>query len=613
MEIVERNGRLVAAALGLIILVGAGLRLYHLDRQSITHVEMYVPGIDLPPDLVEYPLPRLTMWKVVSGCIVFEPHPPLYYMMMLIWTHVFGTGVLALRLPTALCGVVSVPLIYALGAREDRKVTGLVAAAMLALNGHQIFFSQFRAYVPASFLGLASTLILLKMTREVSRPFCLIFLYGLTTLMGLAMEIFVWPIFVTQILWVAGKGIQRASMPALMRWQLWIFLVASPLCSLAVYQSWLPSHLAGDVLPFLSQFLEFGFLFEPNYLFPFGPAATTATHLLAVVGLSLTWVSLTSTVEGEVGQISRSDEGTEHSFRPEPSMWLWVFGAFISVVGILMLVACGYHWGGIRTGATLATIVIPGVILLADLLLRRWWPKVHGTGLDLWMKLPAGLASLSGLLAVGPIAMLLVASTVVPMLTSRVALLFTPYLILVASRGLVSLVRRHPRWLLLGIVVAGGHTLSVVHFQHMPMNPQDYKALAQELVSRVKATDLVFVWGNNWVTTPVFYYLKADRYHFVGRNYSQAIAPEPGARVWTVTWGDADMSPDMIDALKGHRPAEEFTVRGARVVLYEPTVGGQNVRHADRDTSSTGSQRRSGRVALGRHSGGQPPVSSGSR
>jgi hypothetical protein len=115
--------------------VGAGLRLFHLDRQSITHVELFVPGIELPVDLVEYPLPRLTMWKVVGGCISAEPHPQLYYMMILVLIHVFGTGVLALRLPTALCGVASVPLIYALGAREDRKATGLVAAAMLALNG----------------------------------------------------------------------------------------------------------------------------------------------------------------------------------------------------------------------------------------------------------------------------------------------------------------------------------------------------------------------------------------------------------------------------------------------------------------------------------------------
>ena len=82
----------------------------------------------------------------------------------------FGTGILALRLPSALFGVASIPLVYALGTREDGKATGLVAAGMLALNGHQVYWSEFRGYVPACFLGLVTTVLLLKLTREVSRP-----------------------------------------------------------------------------------------------------------------------------------------------------------------------------------------------------------------------------------------------------------------------------------------------------------------------------------------------------------------------------------------------------------------------------------------------------------
>jgi len=140
---------LAVSVLGFIVLVGASVRLSNLHRHSVTHVEMYVPGIRLPTDLVEFPLPRLNLAKVVSGCIRAEPHPPLYYMLMLGWTDLFGTSVLALRLPSALCGIACIPMIYALGAREAGKATGLVAAAMLALNGHQLFWSQFRGYIMA--------------------------------------------------------------------------------------------------------------------------------------------------------------------------------------------------------------------------------------------------------------------------------------------------------------------------------------------------------------------------------------------------------------------------------------------------------------------------------
>jgi 4-amino-4-deoxy-L-arabinose transferase-like glycosyltransferase len=572
MSAMNQSRWLTVSALGLIVLVGAAVRLSNLHRHSVTHVEMYVPGIHLPANLVEFPLPRLNLAKVVSGCIRAEPHPPLYYMLMLAWTDLFGTSVLALRLPSALCGIACIPVIYALGAREAGKATGLVAAAMLALNGHQLFWSQFRGYIVASLLGLASSLLLLKLVRDHPRPLRSLVLYCGFVFMGLAMEVYFWPIFLTQMFWVAVKGANQACVPTMLRWQLWIFLAASPLWALAAHQSQIPSHLSTGLLPFVSQFFDFGFLFEENLERGYGPGITGATLVLSLAGLILTAVGLASRDEAASGSSSQDDEASGFAILPEPAAWLRIFAIIVALLAILALGACSFVWGGKRTGPIMATTVVPPLLFLADPLVRRWWPKLRRPAVDFRSQLPGGLRSLSGFLTVVPVTMILVASIAVSMLASRGALLYTPYLIVMAGRGLVSLVRWNPRWLVLGGAVGVAHVLSVIHARDLPMNPRDYRALSRELAAQVKEPDLIFVVGNNWQTTPIFYYLDADRYHFVGKDFSRAISTHPDSRVWVVTWTNNKMLADVSDALTGYRPTEEIAVLGAHAVLHEPTV-----------------------------------------
>ncbi len=569
----KRQHWLTILALGLILLVGAVLRLYRLDRHSITHVEMYVPGINLPADLVEFPLPRLTLAGTFSGVIRTEPHPPLYYVLMFFWTYVFGTGPISLRLPSALCGFAIIPVMYALGKREHGSATGLVAAGFFALNGHQLYWSQFRSYAPASFLGVAATLLLVKLSQGAPRQAWLIFLYCLFTFMGLATEIFYWPIFLTQMLWVAGKGITQAKVPALLRWQLWIFLCSSPLCALTAHHSRLPSHGGVPVLEFLRDFFEFGFLFEGEYFnVRFGLVAKAAVFLLAVAAFLLTFVGLAASDKLAAGTDSIRDEGTDRRVLPEPPRWMWVFGGLVALVGILGLGACSYLWGGKRTAAILATIAIPAMLVLTDLLLPRYWPTLHRKAPAMRTESPIGIMSLSGLLAVLPATMLLVGSTLISLLTPRGALLYTPYLVIAASRGLVALTRLDRRVLLLGSAIATAHVVSTTYWYQVPLDRRDYRALSQELATRVKDTDLILVWGKCWPTTPIFYYLKADRYHFVGDDYARALSARPDARVWTVVWEDNYMRPDMADAVKGYRATEEISVMGAHAVLREKTL-----------------------------------------
>ena len=57
-----------------LLLFGAFLRFYDVDRLTISHPEVYTPGIDLPRGLSN-PNPRFSLWQTLAGSIAGEPHP----------------------------------------------------------------------------------------------------------------------------------------------------------------------------------------------------------------------------------------------------------------------------------------------------------------------------------------------------------------------------------------------------------------------------------------------------------------------------------------------------------------------------------------------------------
>src|SRR5215510_4473499 len=129
------------ALLCLSLLLGGWLRLSGLDRKSISHPEMYVPGIPLPEGISE-PAPRMTFSRILTGTFSSDTHPPGYYLLMLPWTRTVGTSLRAIRLPSALLGLASIPLLFWLGALAGRRLAGGFAAILLAASGYHVFWSQ---------------------------------------------------------------------------------------------------------------------------------------------------------------------------------------------------------------------------------------------------------------------------------------------------------------------------------------------------------------------------------------------------------------------------------------------------------------------------------------
>lgn len=131
--------RYIQALLFLTIL-GAFLRLYHLDYNSI--------WLD---EAVTYSYAQksfLEIWGVTSGG---EYNPPLFYWLEHVMLF-FGRSEFILRLIPAVLGILTIPIFYLIGKELMDRNAGIIAAALLSFSPFPIYYSQeARAYSSALF------------------------------------------------------------------------------------------------------------------------------------------------------------------------------------------------------------------------------------------------------------------------------------------------------------------------------------------------------------------------------------------------------------------------------------------------------------------------------
>jgi mannosyltransferase len=154
----KRNEK--ALWLALIIGVAALVRFYGLTFQSYWFDELFS---------AHYSDPAHSFMTVVRLTLA-DVHPPLYQLAMWASYHVFGYTEWAGRLPSALAGVLTVPVIYFLGRELFDKRTGLYAAALAVANFYLLYYAQeARSYAFLYFLGSLSFLYFIRALRAESR------------------------------------------------------------------------------------------------------------------------------------------------------------------------------------------------------------------------------------------------------------------------------------------------------------------------------------------------------------------------------------------------------------------------------------------------------------
>ena len=140
------------AALAAIVLAGAWLRLTALSRQSLWFDEIDV--------VVRAQRP---FQDVLHTFVAAGENGPLYNVLLAVWMRVAGVSEIAVRFPSAVAGVLALPLIYVLGRRLAGPTTGLFAAGLLSISPYHVWYSQeAKMYAFLVLLALGSTLLLVE-------------------------------------------------------------------------------------------------------------------------------------------------------------------------------------------------------------------------------------------------------------------------------------------------------------------------------------------------------------------------------------------------------------------------------------------------------------------
>ncbi|MCB9143247.1 MAG: glycosyltransferase family 39 protein [Anaerolineales bacterium] len=140
-----------ALTLAAIVLLGFFLRVYKLDGQSLWYDE------SVTAQVVQQGVGELARWTAD------DIQPPLYYVVVAGWTQGAGLSEAALRLPSALFGVLMIALAFVLGKRLFGSSAGLLAALMAAVQPLWVYYSQeARMYTLLTALGMLAGYALLR-------------------------------------------------------------------------------------------------------------------------------------------------------------------------------------------------------------------------------------------------------------------------------------------------------------------------------------------------------------------------------------------------------------------------------------------------------------------
>jgi 4-amino-4-deoxy-L-arabinose transferase-like glycosyltransferase len=175
--------------LAILIFTGLILRIYHINFKSFS--------ID---ETIGSFYAAESLFRVVIMTIN-DVHPPLFYVLHHFWITWFGMSEPALRSISVFFAVLSIPLIWLLGARLRNHRVGLIAALLLVLSPWHVWLSQnARSNVFVMFLVILSCFFLWQRFSTGKKGYSLA--YAIVTLFAIYTHYFAFVIWIAQVLWV---------------------------------------------------------------------------------------------------------------------------------------------------------------------------------------------------------------------------------------------------------------------------------------------------------------------------------------------------------------------------------------------------------------------------
>jgi uncharacterized membrane protein len=272
-----------------ISVLGAGLILWQLGSKSLWMDEVTV-AVEATGDLANIP------WETLKYAV-----PPLHYFVVHYFVSILGETEFAIRLPSAIFGILSIPLIYKTGRCLFGRYEGVLGAYLLAISPFYVEYSQEgRTYTLWIFFTLLSIYFFVQAIRK-DNPVAWI---GYTIATALAMYtnflsffvILTTVLFVGLLILIRSRAISRQTVPkfifsftamvVLYIPQLVIMSTGRLNRGYAGVTGLITDHGVSSALITLIEFLANGFqsvlmAFSPTWLVPFA--------LLFLMGLILSY------------------------------------------------------------------------------------------------------------------------------------------------------------------------------------------------------------------------------------------------------------------------------------------------------------------------------------
>jgi hypothetical protein len=476
----------------------------------------------------------------------------------------------AIRLPSALAGAATIALLYWMARPKDGEAVALSAAALLALHGHHLFWSQqARMWVFLAFLGVLSVVLLQSLHRRFSGATAAAYVFAVS--LGLWLEYSFWPFFAAQVGWEVCRSSEMRRMPATVDLQVLSLVLSSPaLVFLKVHLAMgRTEYLArSDVLDHLTGFLLFQWLVRgPPPPEKFGPLASIAVLALLVAGAVLL-------IAGVVTSRAADALPEDPSAAPRVPIAARVVAALLPTLFCLAFLVRGA--GGDPFAVALA---LPWLLLAAAMVASRTWPTwsrwIRKLRARPWLRRLTGDEVVVHALV--PVAILLLLSLRVPSVAARSLLFVTPFAALLVARGLAALLPRpaaRAAGLALLLLASG---ISIRQYTSERVDEVDYQSLATAMRPLLQPQDVILI-NDAWWTQPMHYYLPPDRFrtgdfdvHVHGLREGSGPRPE---RVWVVIFDEKDVTAfeGLSPRLRGYREVKRVVAPGAYALLLERTT-----------------------------------------
>jgi mannosyltransferase len=261
--------------LAALMVLAAALRFATLDLQSFWYDEAFTPVHVL----------RASLLTTLHGVVHTENTPPLWYVLEWAVARVLGDGEVALRLLSALAGLATVPVAWAIGRElSGRRATAIAAAALVAVNPLFVWYSQeARAY---GLFVLTAALAMLCFARARTEPTPRrLALFAVTASLALLSHYFAVFLLIPMIVWLLLPAGRRAALLACVA----VAAVGLALVPLALAQGghgsqWIGAWALSSRLRAIPQYYLTGYSGAP---LGHGIELLVALPILAGVGLGL--------------------------------------------------------------------------------------------------------------------------------------------------------------------------------------------------------------------------------------------------------------------------------------------------------------------------------------